>query len=362
VLQKSAASSFPAIKKEPSLLLCGWSMILVRAYSSTAVLWRNGNRISPLCHSVFAGQISTSGSSSSMHLHLSFVAGVSSCSTTAAAVAWQQHNGRAGSFTTQLRPQRRRRAITPYPPRIGFVTQKASCLLQTSTTRLFGSAAKGNIVPKSNHENEEGEDDNDDESANAVVTMYTAVASTSTENMGDGGISKAPFAIPYHAPVMWNECVANLLDCERGRLRRQQKNEVGNEDDQEVRNTPLLFVDGTLGGGGHSQALLQALQPGDVLFGCDVDATALQVASERLAIYTDQSESQNDNSDSNRTKHPLFVPVQSNFGDLTSRLLAETLAKASPDHSLLHAIKDSDDHECALLRADGILLSVGLPS
>lgn len=48
---------------------------------------------------------------------------------------------------------------------------------------------------------------------------------------------------------------------------------------------PRLFIDGTLGGGGHSQAILQQLSAGDVLIGCDVDPAALATASTRLMEY-----------------------------------------------------------------------------
>jgi 16S rRNA (cytosine1402-N4)-methyltransferase len=42
------------------------------------------------------------------------------------------------------------------------------------------------------------------------------------------------------------------------------------------------FIDGTLGGGGHARALLQAAQPGGALLGIDADPAALAAASARL--------------------------------------------------------------------------------
>jgi 16S rRNA (cytosine1402-N4)-methyltransferase len=90
---------------------------------------------------------------------------------------------------------------------------------------------------------------------------------------------------------MCRECVDSLLQCQRA---------VEGE-------SPLIFIDGTLGGGGHSAALLERLQPGDVLLGCDVDPAALETASKRLSHYMDLD---------TLSEHPLFVPVQSNFCDL----------------------------------------------
>lgn len=103
------------------------------------------------------------------------------------------------------------------------------------------------------------------------------------------------FASEYHAPVMYRECISSMLECERGRLR----SEKGGNDER------LIFVDGTLGGGGHSTALLQSMQPQDILVGCDRDPTALKTASERLEKYIAKG---------------MFIPHQSNFRDLASSL------------------------------------------
>jgi 16S rRNA (cytosine1402-N4)-methyltransferase len=112
----------------------------------------------------------------------------------------------------------------------------------------------------------------------------------------------ASYATTYHAPVMWRECIDALLSCHRSQRRIEGQ---GDSDD----GKSLVFVDGTLGGGGHSAALLKELKPGDVLFGCDVDPTALQTASDRLAMYLGQND-----------QLPLFVPVCSNFCDLATAL------------------------------------------
>jgi 16S rRNA C1402 N4-methylase RsmH len=94
---------------------------------------------------------------------------------------------------------------------------------------------------------------------------------------------------------MWKECIDALLDCQRSVQRRQQQqhsdNSPSENNDTTVNNTAnhnhntspsLIFVDGTLGGGGHTAALLERLQPGDVVLGCDVDPAALEVACRRL--------------------------------------------------------------------------------
>jgi len=46
-----------------------------------------------------------------------------------------------------------------------------------------------------------------------------------------------------------------------------------------------VYADGTVGGGGHSEAILRASAPDGFLYGCDQDEDALQAASERLSGY-----------------------------------------------------------------------------
>lgn len=128
----------------------------------------------------------------------------------------------------------------------------------------------------------------------------------------------ADFATDYHAPVMLTECIDALLSCPRPDHR--------------------IFVDGTLGGGGHSSALLQRLEPGDVLFGCDVDPEALQTASVRLSEFMDH----------NGLEKPLFVAVESNFCNLMTKL--PTIRHPVTNEPIL-----SDG-------VDGILLDLGVSS
>jgi 16S rRNA (cytosine1402-N4)-methyltransferase len=50
------------------------------------------------------------------------------------------------------------------------------------------------------------------------------------------------------------------------------------------------YVDGTLGGGSHAAALLEASRPDGRLFGCDQDPAALAAATERLAEFAGRTE------------------------------------------------------------------------
>lgn len=129
----------------------------------------------------------------------------------------------------------------------------------------------------------------------------------------------ASFATDYHAPVMCSECIEALLGCQR-------------------KTESLVFVDGTLGGGGHSLALLERLGPNDVVFGCDVDQDALDTASQRLEPYLAPSEDK-----------PLFVPLKSNFCDLAAVI-----------PSIHHPVTKQPIAENGAV--DGILLDLGVSS
>ncbi len=65
-----------------------------------------------------------------------------------------------------------------------------------------------------------------------------------------------------HTPIMVEQ-VLSLLEPQRGGV----------------------FVDGTLGGGGHAQAVLSLLPPGAKLYGVDRDAAAIAAATERLKPF-----------------------------------------------------------------------------
>ncbi len=72
----------------------------------------------------------------------------------------------------------------------------------------------------------------------------------------------SPQAATEHAPVMLSEVVEALNVRSGGR-----------------------YVDGTVGGGGHALAILQAAEPGGSLLGLDRDPRALERAGERLTQY-----------------------------------------------------------------------------
>lgn len=63
-----------------------------------------------------------------------------------------------------------------------------------------------------------------------------------------------------HTPILLNECLEGL----------------------NIKNNGI-YVDGTLGGAGHSQEILKRLNNGGLLIGIDKDDTALKVSSERLS-------------------------------------------------------------------------------
>lgn len=66
-----------------------------------------------------------------------------------------------------------------------------------------------------------------------------------------------------------------------------------------------IYLDGTLGGGGHTELILEASGPDGVVYGIDRDPSALAAASKRLERFGDR-----------------FRPLRGSFGDLAS-LLAE---------------------------------------
>src|SRR5690606_16059291 len=91
------------------------------------------------------------------------------------------------------------------------------------------------------------------------------------------------YASDYHAPVLAREVVEGLVTDPNG-----------------------VYVDGTLGGGGHSAALLDALGPGALVVGIDRDPEALAAATARLAAAAEAGR---------------FRALRGNFADV-ERLLA----------------------------------------
>lgn len=188
--------------------------------------------------------------------------------------------------------------------------------------------------------------------------LYLLAAADSTTT------ATVKFASTYHAPVMWKECVFGMNSCVRAKKRRLQQDKLtdrtikGKETASEV-TTSLIFVDGTLGGGGHSQALLESLLPGDIVFGADVDPDALRTATERLSQYT----LKNDDQRLINADKPWFIPVPSNFADITPQLLRDHL------YAVFNQIETSsftpsvlqDIQENAAF-VDGVLLDLGVSS
>ncbi|MFW5955680.1 MAG: 16S rRNA (cytosine(1402)-N(4))-methyltransferase RsmH, partial [Rhodothermales bacterium] len=74
----------------------------------------------------------------------------------------------------------------------------------------------------------------------------------------DDGILR--HASAYHAPVLWHTVVRDLITDREG-----------------------VYVDGTLGGGGHTAALLAALSRAGRVIGIDRDAAAIKEAGQRLS-------------------------------------------------------------------------------
>jgi 16S rRNA (cytosine1402-N4)-methyltransferase len=69
----------------------------------------------------------------------------------------------------------------------------------------------------------------------------------------------------YHEPVLLKQCLAQL-DLVAG----------------------AVVIDGTLGGGGHAEAILERTAPDGLLIGLDLDGEALREAGQRLAPYGDR--------------------------------------------------------------------------
>lgn len=89
------------------------------------------------------------------------------------------------------------------------------------------------------------------------------MASDSTEIndfAGDEDGDAQRYATSYHAPVLWHTVVQDLITDRDG-----------------------VYVDGTLGGGGHTAAILDALGEGGRVIGIDRDEDALAEAASRLA-------------------------------------------------------------------------------
>ena len=64
------------------------------------------------------------------------------------------------------------------------------------------------------------------------------------------------------------------------------------------------YIDGTLGEGGHSKSILNAVEPGGQVLGLEADAEAITVATERLREHDD-----------------AFLAINTNFRDIRATAL-----------------------------------------
>ena len=147
-------------------------------------------------------------------------------------------------------------------------------------------------------------------------------------NTGEATISEDEST--YHTPVMMQECIdALLLPPSKHSKYEKVQGEVKKR---------RIFIDGTLGGGGHTNHLLKHLSPNDIVFGCDVDMDAIKTASERLHKYMQ-----------NNTNYPKFIPLHSNFCNVHNML------QKHPEYFIQNG--KPNFHQI-----DGILLDLGVSS
>lgn len=100
-----------------------------------------------------------------------------------------------------------------------------------------------------------------------------------------------------HIPVMLSECIENLCIKPDG-----------------------IYVDGTLGGAGHSRVIAKNLNEGGTLIGIDQDDNALSYAKNILSEFISNDENSNS---------PAIHLVKSNFSDLTNVLNSLEIPKIS---------------------------------
>ena len=121
--------------------------------------------------------------------------------------------------------------------------------------------------------------------------------------LAPGEAAETPYATGYHAPVLLRETVDLLVTDPDG-----------------------LYLDGTLGGGGHSAALLDALGPRGRVIGVDRDPEALAAARARLA---------------DAEAAGRFLAVQGTFADLDRHLAV----LAAQQHPILEGTPSADHPE-----------------
>jgi 16S rRNA (cytosine1402-N4)-methyltransferase len=93
----------------------------------------------------------------------------------------------------------------------------------------------------------------------------------------------------YHTPVLRDEVLTWLIS-----------------------SSGRVYVDATLGGGGHAESILQRLEPSGVLVGLDADADAIQFATSQLSVYQERA-----------------VLVHCNFRDISAALAQKGFDRVS---------------------------------
>lgn len=93
----------------------------------------------------------------------------------------------------------------------------------------------------------------------------------------------------FHIPVMVQQVIENLITTKKG-----------------------IYVDCTVGGGGHASKIMESIYPEGQLIGIDQDVEALEYARERLAVYQDR-----------------VILIKANFADLEIIILSLGITKVS---------------------------------
>ena len=236
----------------------------------------------------------------------------------------------------------------------------------------------------------------DDDTGIAAAAANNDEIINKKENEDDGvsvsSSEKQEFASSYHAPVMYKECIDAMMkrshtegsskknkykNKSKVGKKEKRKGKVSIEEDKKEKDSarasgsgsgsgrPKIYVDGTLGGGGHSQCLLQNISPGDILLGCDVDPSALATASTRLREYivndNDNDDGSSSSSSRGRGDKPIFIPVQSNFRDLFDNV--KDLTHPLSGEKLFYSNNQANEGEQGdFIGVDGILLDLGVSS
>jgi len=103
---------------------------------------------------------------------------------------------------------------------------------------------------------------------------------------------------PYHIPVMLNETLEHLITTSDG-----------------------IYVDGTLGGGGHAEKICERLNNDGTLIGIDADTDAIQEAGKRLQRFQSKIQLVNEN-----TAHIATILRSQNISTISQNNFCISLA------------------------------------